>query len=216
MKYLAYILVCFTLISCQQANKTKEATDSIQVKADTLPKAIANNVTNPTSIAEIKTAFAATNSKLQEKQLDSIAYKYNCNKERAGTITYFSNKGKLVLIKHSYNEYDHYTANDYYFISNDSLYFANLNSVYWSFESGGAAEAATKDDVTEQRIYIVNGKAEQCLEKKYTIHSINKNEKPAETAQNKQIDCKPLKPLLTSFNKLVAFQKNSSKDCLEK
>jgi len=216
MKYLVYLLVCFTLISCQQENKTSEKADSNQTTEVTVPKPIAAKVTKPTSIAEIKTAFANTNSQLQEKQLDSIAYQYDCDKERAGTITYFSDKGKLVLIKHSYNEYDHYAANDYYFISNDSLYFANLNSVYWSFESGSAAEAATKDDVTEQRIYIVNGKAEQCLEKKYTIHSEQKNKKLAETAQNKQIECKPLKPLFTFFNKLVAFQKSSNKECLEK
>jgi len=219
MKYLFYLFACCILISCQQANKTSDKQDTQQIKTATAPNdliATDSNITNPSSIAGIKKAFTATNAKLLEKRLDSIAYQYDCNQERAGTITYFTEKGKLLLIKHSYNEYDHYSANDYYFISNDSLYFANLNSTYWSFESGSAAQAATKDEVTEKRIYIVNEQAELCLEKKYTIHSNNKDPKIAAAMQNKQISCKTINPLLSDFNNLLLFRNSSNKKCLEK
>lgn len=220
MKKLFYLLLCVFLASCGQQKESsnqspmKEINDDRKGSSSQLDSG--SIIINPSSIEEIKQAYAAATDKLQRNLLDSASFKYNCNNERSGTITYFSEKAKLVMIRHIYNEYDHHSANDQYFVSDNGLYFAYLNTVLWSFESGRAAEGATKDDVTEQRLYILKEKPVQCLEKKYTILSHSSDNPKPETIQSKQVDCKPVRPLLNQFDKLVAFKEDSDRECFEK
>ena len=48
------------------------------------------------SVNGIKQQYRAVNSKLEATELDSLGLLYECN-ERSGTVTYFSENGKLTF-----------------------------------------------------------------------------------------------------------------------
>jgi len=217
MKNLIYLFAGLFLMACQQKQKTSNEPPETDVNAKNTSIIQSDSVNSiPASITEIKRAYTFTIQQLENKQLDSISIKYDCDHERTGIITYFSHKGKLSLIRHRYNEYDHYSATDEYFMKDDALFFAYFKSVLWSFESGSAVEGATKDNITEKRIYIFNQNPLQCLEKKYTLRSHAADNPAPETIMNKPVACKSIQPVIKDFNRLLAFKNNSKHNCLEK
>lgn len=216
MKLQLYTLfLCLVFFSCGQNRNTEPSTTVVEDSAArvTAPETVA---AQPKTVEQIKQRYADINAKLQGGLLDSVAYKYDCNGERSGTVTYFSNHGKLEMIKHSYNEYSHFEATDQYFISNDHLFFAHFRRSNWSFESGQAADGATKDNIIEQRFYVANEKSLLCLEKKYTKRSHADNNPLPAKVQNKEVACKPMEPLIKDFNKLIDFKNSGDHDCLGK
>lgn len=172
-------------------------------------------LTPPKTVEEIKQVYASTMQHLRSGQLDSVSVKYDCGGERSGTVTYFSHENKLKLIKHQYQEYDHFSATDQYFVVDESLFFAHFNRLTWSFDSNGAAEGATKDDIVEQRFYIIDKQAVQCLEKKYTIRSSSKDNPNVSQIPNKTVNCKSLKPIWKRYGDLLAFRSAAKQDCLQ-
>ncbi len=218
MKTYLYLLLCLFFFSCGQSSNREEIynsnTDSVVVNTDPVPTDTNSTVvSNPATIEDIKLRYAVINDKLQHSLLDSISFKYDCNQERSGTLTYYFDKGKLAIIKHSYNEYSHFSAIDLYFVSNNTPFFIHLNRVSWSFESGQSAEGATKDDVTEHRIYIAGAKSLLCLEKKYIIRSLSSDNPRPENVANKEVKCKPVKATLADFARLMQFKDSDNHDC---
>ncbi|RYG09962.1 MAG: hypothetical protein EOO07_22980, partial [Chitinophagaceae bacterium] len=203
MKNLTYVLGLFILVACNnpKENKVDSEKKSVTVSDTSKTERI---VEVPKTIEEIKSLYTKTANQLEKGTLDSVSYKYSCNNERSGTVTYFSQGGSLKMVKHSYNEYDHFSATDQFFVSADTLYFAYYNRTLWSFESGQAVEGATKDDITEQRFYIANNEALQCLEKKFAIRSNLPNQPTSAQVANKIIKCNDVKPILNEYNKLLA------------
>lgn len=218
VKNYIYLTLCLFLFACVQDKRTGEnaVADTIAVAGDSAAKTPVTVVQNPESVSEIKQAFAIINDKLQRALMDSISYKYDCSGERNGTITYYSDNGKLAVIRHSYNEYSHFSAIDHYFVNDGKLYFTFLNRSVWSFESGQAAEGATKEDNTEQRLYIHEKKPLLCLEKKYTTRPQSSNNPDPEIIQSKEVKCKSMEPVLKQYDRLLAFKDGSSHDCLMK
>ncbi|RXF67586.1 hypothetical protein [Arcticibacter tournemirensis] len=222
MKPYIYLTLCLIFFSCGQTRNSEDSTslnaDSAAARTDSVPQNSKSGTlnSNPLSVEEIKQRYAIINDKLQRGLLDSISFKYDCNQERNGTITYFSDKGQLTMIKHSYNEYSHFSAVDLYFVSNNTLFFAHFKRVSWSFESGQAAEGATKDDITEQRLYIVKEKPLLCLEKKYIKRSHSSDNPRPEDVQSKEVKCNSIAPVLKDFGKLIDFKDSDQHDCLEK
>ncbi|WP_147273586.1 hypothetical protein [Pedobacter chinensis] len=217
MKNLIYLFACLFFVACQQKQETSNELPETDGNAKTRSVVQGNSVHSvPSSVAEIKQAYKFTIEQLENKQLDSILIKYDCDHERTGIITYFSHQGKLSMIRHRYNEYDHYSATDEYFVKDDTLFFAYFKSVLWSFESGSAVEGATKDNITEKRFYIFNQKPLQCLEKKYTFRSHAADNPAPETIMNKQVPCKTIEPIIKDFKRLLVFKNNSQHNCLEK
>lgn len=216
MRNINYLLICLLLLACGQGEKAETKT-----VRDTMQQAVAaenrqdQGITKPSLVATIKQAYSATVKLLQSGELDSVSYNYNCQQERSGRISYFSKNGKLMMIKHSYNEYSHFEATDQYFVNDDQLYFAHLNSLVWSFVSG-EGDGATKDDITESRVYVVKNQSILCLLKKFTIRKNAKDNPEADDVPNKVVNCKPIKGLLKDFNALVTFKDKGNKDCLEK
>lgn len=213
MKIYMYSLLCLFFFSCGQKWSTDEKntiyTDSAVINTD-----LVTVDSTPTSVEQIKQRYAIINDKLKRGLLDSLSFKYDCNKERSGTVTYFSDNGKLIMIKHTYNEYSHFSAIDQYFINNNNLFFAHLNGASWSFESGQASEGVTKDDIIEQRLYVENEKPLLCLEKRYTKRSHSSNNPVPANVPNKEVKCKPIKTLIKDFNQLVEFKNSAKHDCL--
>ncbi|WP_162796212.1 hypothetical protein [Pedobacter namyangjuensis] len=213
------LLSLFCMLFFMACNNPKQNSDSrnansvdTTVKVDSIGLTRTDAIEIPKNVDEIKSVYTATNNQLAKGELDSVSYKYNCYNEKSGTITYFTAKGKLRLIKHSYAEYDHHNATDQFFVIDEVPYFVFYNRVNWSFESGAAAEGATKDDITEQRFYLVDNKPVQCLEKKFSVSS--KDKKPnVNNAENKVVECSSSKPLIDALKKLIAFKNQPKKDC---
>ena len=211
MRSCTYLILCLLWFSCGQ----REETENRSFEEDEATQNV--EVSNPTSVSEIKQAYAATITKLESGALDSVSLKYDCYNERSGTITYFTDDGKLSMITHSYNEYDHYSATDQYFISDSNLFFIHLKGISWSFVSEkNAAEGATQDNFTEQRMYIVDNSPILCLEKKYTTRSDRPNEVDGESVSNKEVECQSIQAISKDLDRLIAFKNNPNKDCLEK
>ena len=129
-------------------------------------------------------------------------------------ISYYVEKGQLRMIVRRYAEYDHHSAEDTYFVQDSTLFFAYLKRVLWSFTSG--PEGATKDDITEQRIYLVDGQPVHCLEKKFTVLSHEAANPTSEEVPNKEVDCAEAQLVTDPYQMLLKYQHNPTSDCLEK
>lgn len=165
----------------------------------------------PSSEAEIRTAYSAITKMHKARVLDSNVFKYDCNGEKGGTITYFSDKGHLRMIVHRYHEYDHYSAVDEYYLKRDTLFFAYKKETSWSFE----AQDATRDSITEHRIYLLNEEPLRCLQKAYVIRSnAEKNPQPTSVSNN-EVDCKAAHPVIKSLKALLKYRTKGPGKCLE-
>jgi hypothetical protein len=210
----AYLALCLIFASCHQTDSSQTTTTSNLPDSSSQPVSpVAKNITAPRSVADIQSLFTEISAKLDRKALDSTTFKYDCNGEKNGTVTYFSENGNLRLIEHRYNEYSHYSATDRYFSVNDTLFFAYQKSTAWSFESG--PEGSTRDNITEYRAYLVNSKPVKCLEKKYVIRSQVADKPKPEALPNKATDCSVVKSLLSSYEKLKQYNGKTPPDCLE-
>ncbi|WP_442591844.1 hypothetical protein ACSBL2_11510 [Pedobacter sp. AW31-3R] len=221
MKKYTYFLLSLLLLSCTQEKKKSSSESNLKVEgitlADTTVKSdtVLQN-TAPESIPAIKKQYELIYKKLQSKLLDSSVATYNCHEEKKGTITYYTDQGKIVTIKHVYSEYDHFSATDTYFLSNDTLFFAHLQQTTWSFVSGKASEGSTLDHITERRVYLAGGKALRCLEKKYEKRSDQSAQPRPEQIQSREINYGSVQALMKDFSRLRAFRNKSGEDCLEK
>jgi hypothetical protein len=193
-------------VTTEQQDTSKQNSTPVTASAPAAP------VAAPRTVEAIQKAYATIIMQKERGALDSTGFTYNCRDEKRGTVSYFSENGHLKLIVHKYNEYDHHSAEDNYFVSDSTLIFTYTITVLWSFESG--AEGATKDNITEQRIYLVDQKPLKCLEKKYVIRSQAKNNPRSEDVANKEVNCasaKALKP----FQLLLKNKAKAPGGCLE-
>lgn len=201
-------------VSCirEQPSGTKSSEDTLGRTSNSTSDTSNIEAADINSVAGIKEVYGATMSQLENGKLDSITMEYSCENDAiGGTITYFSEKEELRFIKHTYHEYDHYSASDLYFVADDILYFVFLKSASWSFVSA----EVTQDKFTEQRIYIVKEQAVQCLENKYTIMSNTPDQRQEETG-NKNVDCMPIDSIVKDFQQLLAFKDQPNQGCLGK
>ena len=164
-------------------------------------------------VAAIRRVYSDIISKYERSALDSSSFSYSCRGEKSGTVSYFSTAGKLTMIIHRYAEYDHYTAEDRYFLNGDALVFVYRHRISWSFESG--PEGSTKDNVTEQRSYFVNQVPIKCLEKKYVIHSRDKEKPNPDEVSNTVTDCNNAIRALQFYRKLASYQQGNYPKCIE-
>ena len=208
-------LTAAALLSCTSKPANTVAQSSATLKTDTakvITPAIIQN-SPPETTEEIKRAYQETDALLGKNQLDSTTFEYNCNNEKSGTVTFYTDHDQLRLIKHNYSEYDHFSSSDSFFITGDKLFFVYKKSIVWSFESG--PEGSTKDDVTESRSYFINEKPMKCLEKKYTIHSQSPDKPQPDQLSSKEVSCKESPALLTQYKLLLSHQNKPNKGCLD-
>lgn len=188
-----------------QAEKHDTATTPADVPAGPDPV--------PGNVEDIQQAYGRIMAQMENGSLDSTSFKYSCHGEKNGTVSYFSEKGRLRMIVHRYNEYDHHSAEDRYFVTDSTLFFVYLNRVSWAFESG--AEGATKDNITEHRVYLVGQKPIRCLEKKFVVRSQAANNPRSETVASKEVDCTSLKSVTDPYRLLTKYRNEAPAGCLE-
>ncbi|MCX8532573.1 hypothetical protein [Chryseobacterium luquanense] len=184
MKKLILLPSLIFLFSCE--NKNKESID-VKSSSDSLQNistkdSLKNN--SPQNIDEIKVEYESLNNQLIAKKLDSASFDYECD-EISGNVVYYSSNGELKSIKHFYAD-SHFSSVENYYLKNGKPFFIFKDDTVWNFDGGTPEKPETKDEVEQQRIYIVNEKPVECLEKKFTIKSSSKNNPKPENVQNIQ------------------------------
>ena len=219
--YAAFIILHTVILLCiaactQQPDSNGKDPQSDGLK-NTSTKRSSHSAAEPsqplTSVESIHTSYSNIVSKAKGGHLDSISFKYSCHGEKSGTVSYFTEKGRLRLIVHRYNEYDHYSAEDRYFVKDSTLFFAITNSVTWAFEDG--PEGATKDNISERRVYLVSGQPIKCLEKKFSVRSQAKDNPSSETTPNREIDCPVAGTVMKPFLLLTKYRSKPTSGCLD-
>lgn len=203
MKNLLLISVVFLIVSCNKENKQKASenfavTDSLNSHKPSDSLSLKNNLS---SVDDIKREYNLVNSKLLAKKLDSLKFDYECE-ERTGNVVYYSEKGILKVIKY-FDADSHYSKVENYFVNEGKPYFVFKDETVWSFDGGTPEKPETKDDITEKRFYVVDGKPIQCLEKKYTIQSSLKNNPKSENIPSKEMKNCSVDELQKTFNLLM-------------
>lgn len=216
MKVTLYLATLLFLFSCKEnTTSTEAANPEIEPStAVTSPSHTSSALPEIKSMDAIKTAYADITSKLENRSMDSVFFDYDCNGEKSGQVTYFSDSGQLRLIRHTYNVYSHFSATDEYFLKNDSLYFVFSKQVAWSF----ADQHKTKDNITENRTYIIGNKPIKCLQKKYFILADVNDAAKATTSINsdKEIACTSLDSINADLALLLKLRTQQEKPaCLD-
>lgn len=211
---LALIISCVVTACTDRAGSDRSKTDTTIHNTDTLsPTRSAEEHIPLLNIDDIKKAYAAVNKQLEDGQLDSTTFKYSCKDEKNGTVSYFTKNGNLRLIVHRYNEYDHYEAVDRYFVQDSTLFFTYSTSTTWSFEDG--PEGSTKDNIKENRTYLIAEKPVKCLEKNFTIRSKASTNPDPESVPNRDINCQSAAIVLKPYHILTKYRFKSTANCLE-
>jgi len=203
MKNLLLISGLFLIVSCNKENKQKTSenfavTNSLNSNKASDSLSLKNTLS---SVDDIKREYNLVNSQLLAKKLDSSRFDYECE-ERTGNVVYYSEKGILKIIKR-FDADSHYSTVENYFVSDGKPYFIFKDETLWNFDGGTPEKPETKDDITEKRFYMVDGKPIQCLEKKYTLRSNAKNNpKPENISSNQMKNCS-VDELQKTFNLLL-------------
>lgn len=204
MKKILLISGLFFVFSCK--NETDKRISENTALSDSLSSEVKDTLfadKDLTSVETIKEEYDRLNAKLKSKQLDSVGFNYDCNNERSGNVVFYSEKGELKIVKHSYAEYSHFSSTENYFIKNGDPFFIFKDEISWSFDGGSPEKPETKDDIKEKRFYIVNNKAIKCLEKEYTLKSNSANNPKPENIQNKENQNCSVEELQKTFKLLL-------------
>ncbi len=184
MKFV-YSIFCLLIISSCQKKGDDKASESVDLIGSKIKSQSLDMKNNLKTLNGIKQEYNLVNAQLTSKKLDSASFKYECD-ERSGNVVYYSDQGRLKVLKH-FQADSHFSSAETYFVNDGKPYFIFQDVTVWSFDGGLPDKPETKDDVTEKRYYIVDNKAIQCLEKKYTLKSNSKNNPKSENIPNKEV-----------------------------
>jgi len=211
-----YLLTLFVAFSCGQSPPSDPAEGSAPIRGtDTTaesPIARSGAAHRLRNMEDIRKEYSHVTSEVESNGMVSDFFIYNCHGEKKGKVMYFSDEAGLRLIRHTYDEYSHFSATDEYFVKDGFLFFVLFDHVSWSFEG----EGETRDDVTEKRFYIIEAQALKCLEKKFTVRSPSSADTRRQRAANKETDCSSLEAVLNKFELLSSYRsREKDPDCLE-
>lgn len=201
------------LVSCRKEN-SKEI---FQPSANP-DRSAAQTVSAPADSSDpadsIRKEYNRLHALLEAKKLTTKGFTYNCNEEPSGEVTFYSDKGEIKVIRHSYAEHSHFSAVEQYFIKNGKPFFIFREEAVWSFDGGTSEKHITKDDITETRIYIQNGKPIRCLEKIYSIRSDGSEKPDPAKIPGKEIPC-TIEGLMKTYELLIKNKdQKEKKQCL--
>lgn len=200
MKNLIVLLALLTIFSCKD-EKDKDLANTSSAVTTKVKSHLLDLEKDLKSISGIKQEYNLVNAELVAKKLDSVGFKYECN-EISGNVVYYSENGTLKVVKH-FQADSHFSSTESFFIDEGKPYFIFKDDTVWSFDGGTADKPETKDDVTEQRFYLVDGKVIQCLEKKFILRSNSPNNPKSENVPNKEMKNCSMDDLQKTFELLM-------------
>lgn len=161
----------------------------------------------------IRAEYEKTLEAVESGAMDSTSFTYDCNGEKNGTVTYYRHEGVLRMIKWAYSEYSHHSGTDRYFVSDGELYFVERKTTDWVFTSS----EETKENIMEQRFYLLDNSLERCTRKQYEIRSNTADNPDSGTLARKRVECPPAADLMAQYNLLLSRQGTTGAiDCLRK
>jgi hypothetical protein len=197
MKIITTAMILTLFVSCNQHKDTSEKSlskNTFAAEKDTLsPEKV------PQTIDEIKKEFTAINEKLLSEKLDSTGFTYSCE-EIEGKADFYNEQQSLRMVKHFFAD-SHFSSVTNYYLKNNMVFFIFKEETVWQFDGGTPEKPITKDSISQQRIYLKNGKTIQCLEKNFIIRSAGKNVDP-ETVPNTEENC-DAKELMNLYRKIL-------------
>ena len=209
-KIIFLLLNLLLLFSCKQQT---EKTHEIDLNSKKVTKEISVSATTPPKdLASIKSRYSEIETARKIGELDTISFNYNCFNERSGKVTFYSKNEKPVLIEHRYNEYSHHEATDWFYLYNKEPFFVFLDRLYWTFDGQSGGKPRIKDKITQSRLYFLNGKTIQCLEKDF--ESVSDAPALADDIPNSETDCSNASEVHSDFKKLWYVQTVNSSETL--
>lgn len=200
-------------MSCKKADNRETPLPSSKADSSAVKKV--SEQTDPSDpVDDIKKEYNRLHALLEAKKFTTKGFTYNCNEEPSGEVTFYSDKNEIKMIRHSYAEHSHFSATEQYFIKNGKPFFIFREEAVWNFDGGTPEKPITKDDITETRIYIQNGKPIKCLEKKYSIRSDGSEKPDPSKIAGKEIPCK-IDDLMKTYGLLIKNKdQKEEKQCL--
>lgn len=121
---IIYLIVFITLVSCKESTTSSEDSNLVGATTPLVTTQIDSSeiLRNMKNVEDIRKEYTYVTSKIESSRMGYASFNYNCNGEKKGTVTYFSEKGQLRMIKHVYNEYSHFSAVDSYFVKDSALF----------------------------------------------------------------------------------------------
>lgn len=200
MKITLFSLSLLFIISCKKGEHTTSqnnpSKDSLAIENE--PDKVQNDSIK--TVDDIKKEYAILNDLLTSKKLDSTSFTYNCDEKEGEVVLYYQDK-KLKAVKDFYSEHSHFSSSTKYFVKDNQVFFIFKDETVWGFDGGTPEKPITKDDINEKRIYFLNNKAIQCLEKNYSIRSVGKNQDPNSIA-NKETKC-DISELMKTYQSII-------------
>ena len=200
MKKVFLISGLILIFSCQKKVDDK-VTGSVDLIGSKVKSQSLDLTKNLKTVDGIKQEYNLVNAQMTSQKLDSTSFEYACD-ERSGNVVYYSDKGKLKVVKH-FQADSHFSSTETYFVDEGKTYFIFQDETVWSFDGGLPDQPETKDDIVERRYYIVDNKAIQCLEKKYTLKSSSANNPKSENIPNKEMKNCSIVELEKNFDLLM-------------
>lgn len=206
------VTACFAaFVSCKKESGDVPVSEAAPKNNPAVRKDSIRQNGPPRNIAEIKKEFAVLNAKLQSKQLDSSGFMYECS-ETSGEAGFYYEGRQLRMVKH-FTADSHFSSVTCYYLKNDEIFFILKDDTVWSFDGGSAEKPVTKDDISQQRIYLVEGNPVKCLEKEFTIRSTGSNPDPGKIP-NRETECNVQELMKDYLRVLKNIDKKGRTDCL--
>ncbi len=207
MKHVFLICLLIIICSCSD-NKTDEGSEN-HTRSNPVNKKTRSNASKMlSSVDDIRKEFHKTQSKILQRKLDSLGFSYECD-ERVGDVTYYYDQNDLKMIRFSTGD-SHFSSEQHYYINTGKPYFVYIKETLWSFDGGTADKPETKDDITEKRFYISDGKPVLCLEKKYTVKSSSANNPKPQDVKNTEIRSCSISDLEKQYGILLKYKNNKT------
>lgn len=217
MKKTIFLLSLIVGLMACQTNPENAGTVGRE-QADTQPGGAVTPAEKATlkTLDDIRVQYQRIVIQKQNGALSTSSFKYDCSGEKSGTVTFYSDDNGLQLIEHQRSEYSHFEATDQYYVMDDRPFFVYYEHTSWSFDEAGGQDNATRDNITEQRFYLINHELVQCLEKNYTTRSSTEENPLSAEVPNREVACPPVEELTASFAQLLKYQdQRQTIGCLE-
>ena len=223
MKNLFYLVISCFFLSCNHNSKVENTTIQEENTISTTNESLESINQNSQekiddkklqTIEDIREEYKTLVSKINDKKLDSISFQFECY-EASGEVSYFLENGQLRVIKYS-NGYEHGGVTKEYFLKNEKPFFIYHETGTWNFDVDARVENAPRDDIKEERFYIIDENLIKCLEKKFTMRSAAKQNPTSATVANQEAKCPQISELLKDYRLVLKHRNQTGKmECLE-
>lgn len=211
MKIIVTALCLITFVSCKKEHAAVRISEPSLNDSIPAEDTSAGKMPAPQNIEEIKREFTILNQKVLSKKLDSSGFTYECE-ETYGEGSFYYENGQLSMVRY-FTADSHFSSVTRYYLKHDEIFFIFREDTVWRFDGGTAEKPVTRDDISQQRVYLVNGNPVQCLQKEFTVRSVGRHQDP-EKIPNRKTRC-DIRELMKDYLRVLKnIDKKGRTDCI--